>query len=61
MFAVFSNARTTVNAQKDGFKDSFNTAFRAGAVMGFALSLGIAVMYATMASFSTVFVSDGVL
>lgn len=54
--ACFSNARTTVNAQKDGFKDSFNTAFRAGAVMGFALTgLGIAVMYATMTSFRSMF------
>eukprot|EP01035_Chromulina_nebulosa_P017235 gene17235-22761_t len=27
--AVFSNVRTTINAQKDGYKDCFNTAFRA--------------------------------
>ena len=47
--AVYSNARTTVNAANEGYetyKHSFNTAFRAGAVMGFALTgLGIAVMY----------------
>ncbi len=54
--AVFSNARTTVNAQKEGFQESFNTAFRAGAVMGFALTgLGIMVMYGTMVGFSTIF------
>lgn len=47
--AVYSNVRTTLNAQKDGFKDCFNTAFRAGAVMGFALSgLGIIVLYITL-------------
>ena len=44
--AVFSNVRTTINAQKGGYKECFNTAFRAGSVMGFALSgLGILVLY----------------
>lgn len=38
MVAVFSNARTTVSAMgKDPWKNSFNTAFTAGSVMGFAL------------------------
>jgi len=47
--AVFSNVRTTINAQKEGFKECFNTAFRAGAVMGFALNgLGLLVLYVTM-------------
>jgi len=47
--AVFSNVRTTINAQKEGFKECFNTAFRAGAVMGFALNgLGLMVLYITM-------------
>jgi Na+/H+-translocating membrane pyrophosphatase len=47
--AVYSNARTTVNAQREGFKDCFNTAFRAGAVMGFALNgLGLLVLYILM-------------
>lgn len=32
--AVFSNVRTTVSAQKPGWTECFNTAFRAGAVMG---------------------------
>ncbi len=54
--AVFSNVRTTINAQKDGFKDCFNTAFRAGAVMGFALTgLGIAVLYGTLLIFRAQF------
>lgn len=32
--AVYSNVRTTVSAQKPGWTECFNTAFRAGAVMG---------------------------
>ena len=32
--AVYSNVRTTVAAQKQGWTECFNTAFRAGAVMG---------------------------
>ena len=38
--ATFSNARTTIQAVlpgEDGWTGSFNTAFRAGGVMGFAL------------------------
>ena len=47
--AVFSNVRTTINAQKEGYKECFNTAFRAGSVMGFALTgLGILVLYITL-------------
>lgn len=47
--AVFSNVRTTISAQKKGWKDCFNTAFRAGGVMGFALTgLGILVLYAAL-------------
>ena len=47
--AVYSNVRTTINAQKPGFQDCFNTAFRAGAVMGFALNgLGLVVLYITL-------------
>ena len=52
--AVFSNARTTVSAQKSGWTACFNTAFRAGAVMGFALcGLGILMLYVTMLVFRT--------
>jgi Na+/H+-translocating membrane pyrophosphatase len=50
--AVFSNVRTTINAKKEGYKECFNTAFRAGSVMGFALTgLGILVLYFTLLCF----------
>jgi inorganic pyrophosphatase len=50
--AVYSNVRTTVSAQKAGWTDCFNTAFRAGAVMGFALcGLGIIMLYSTLLAF----------
>ena len=50
--AVYSNVRTTVSAQKPGWTECFNTAFRAGAVMGFALcGLGILMLYGTMLVF----------
>ncbi len=57
--AVFSNARTTINCVKGGYKDGFNTAFRAGAVMGFALTgLGILVMYITMCGYRVMYDKD---
>jgi len=46
MVAVFSNARTTISAIPDGAEGwtaSFNTAFRAGSVMGFSLC-GLALL-----------------
>lgn len=47
--AVFSNVRTTLAAQQSGWTHCFNTAFRAGAVMGFALcGLGMLMLYVTM-------------
>jgi len=50
--AVFSNVRTTVAAQKSGWTACFNTAFRAGAVMGFGLcGLGILMLYCTAEAF----------
>jgi len=50
--AVYSNVRTTISAQKSGWTECFNTAFRAGAVMGFALcGMGIFMLYATMLVF----------
>jgi H+-translocating diphosphatase len=50
--AVYSNVRTTVSAQSPGYTACFNTAFRAGAVMGFALcGLGIIILYVTMLFF----------
>jgi len=50
--AVYSNVRTTISAQKTGWTACFNTAFRAGAVMGFALcGLGIFMLYVTLLAF----------
>lgn len=50
--AVYSNVRTTVSAQQSGWKLCFNTAFRAGAVMGFALcGLGIFMLYVSLLAF----------
>ena len=49
--AVFSNVRTTIGCQQ-GFKEGFNTAFRGGGVMGFALTgAGLLVLYLTMLVF----------
>lgn len=57
MVAVYSNARTTVSAMKEGargWRDSFNTAFRAGAVMGFGLSsMALLVLFILIKSFET--------
>mmetsp|Transcript_7222 Transcript_7222/g.9387 ORF Transcript_7222/g.9387 Transcript_7222/m.9387 type:complete len:746 (+) Transcript_7222:89-2326(+) len=50
--AVYSNVRTTISAQKPGWTACFNTAFRAGAVMGFALcAAGLLMLYVTMLLF----------
>jgi H(+)-translocating pyrophosphatase len=50
--AVYSNVRTTISAQKPGWTACFNTAFRAGAVMGFALcGLGMLMLYLTCLCF----------
>jgi inorganic pyrophosphatase len=57
--AVFSNVRTTINAQKEGYEHCFNTAFRAGSVMGFALTgLGIIVLYLTLLCYRLQFETD---
>ncbi|CEG49818.1 v-type h()-translocating pyrophosphatase [Plasmopara halstedii] len=57
MVAVYSNARTTVSAMKEGargWRDSFNTAFRAGAVMGFGLSsMALLVLFILIKAFET--------
>ena len=48
------DVRTTISAQKPGWTSCFNTAFRAGAVMGFALcGLGMLMLYVTMLVFRT--------
>ena len=50
--AVYSNVRTTISAQKSGWTSCFNTAFRAGAVMGFALcGMGMLMLYFSMLLF----------
>ena len=50
--AVYSNVRTTISAQKSGWTECFNCAFRAGAVMGFALcGCGLLMLYITMLAF----------
>jgi len=54
--AVYSNVRTTISAQKAGWSDCFNVAFRAGGVMGFVLcSLGIAVLYIALLCYKLYF------
>ena len=60
MIAVFTNARCTMSATLTpdalGWKESFNSAFRGGAVMGFALSgSGLLVMYFLMCVYLTAF------
>lgn len=58
--AVYSNVRTTISAQKPGWTDCFNTAFRAGAVMGFALcGMGMAMLYITMLCFRIKYTGEG--
>mmetsp|Transcript_4914 Transcript_4914/g.7282 ORF Transcript_4914/g.7282 Transcript_4914/m.7282 type:complete len:754 (-) Transcript_4914:478-2739(-) len=54
--AVYSNVRTTISAQKPGWKECFNVAFRAGAVTGFALcGFGILILYITMLIYREVY------
>jgi len=60
MVAVYSNARTTVCAcetpDSAAWKGSFNCAFRAGGVMGYALSgLGLLVLYLLMGFYAASF------
>ena len=60
MIAVFTNARCTMSAAQTpdstAWKESFNSAFRGGAVMGFALSgLGLLVMYFLMCIYVSAF------
>jgi len=61
--AVFSNARTTVSAMNPSnpWTHSFNTAFRAGGVMGFALcGLGVLMLYIICVFFNSVYHFDDV-
>jgi H+-translocating diphosphatase len=62
MVAVYSNARTTISAQKDnedGWTAAFNTAFRAGGVMGYSLvSISMMVLFVLIIIFRALF-SEG--
>jgi H+-translocating diphosphatase len=58
MVAVYSNVRTTKSAMnaKTGWTDSFNTAFRAGGVMGFSLcGLALLVLFCVIQVCKAVF------
>ena len=59
MVAVNSNARCTVSANKigaDGWRESFNAAFRAGSVMGFSLcGVSLIVLYILCLFYKTAF------
>eukprot|EP00928_Gymnodinium_smaydae_P034441 TRINITY_DN243_c0_g1_i5.p1 TRINITY_DN243_c0_g1~~TRINITY_DN243_c0_g1_i5.p1 ORF type:complete len:771 (-),score=202.74 TRINITY_DN243_c0_g1_i5:177-2489(-) len=58
MIATYSNARTTLAAKNaaDGYTLAFNTAFRGGGVMGFALcSIGVFVLWVLLTLFKLVF------
>jgi len=61
--AVYSNARTAVSAyhadSREGYRGAFETAFRAGAVMGFALTgLGLLMLYLTLLGYSSIYEQD---
>jgi inorganic pyrophosphatase len=61
--AVFANARCAMSAAKakeeEAWKSSFNTAFQAGSVMGFALcGLALGMLFILINLFSTVFDMD---
>ena len=62
MIAVFSNARTTIEATReadDVLTKPFNCAFRAGAVMGFALcALGTSVLLGILLVYKDIFGDD---
>ncbi|CAJ1367954.1 unnamed protein product, partial [Effrenium voratum] len=56
MIATYSNARTTLACANSGFTLGFNTAFRGGAVMGYALcSLGVLVLWILLTVFRKVY------
>jgi len=62
MVAVYSNARTTVSAMKEGaagWTESFNTAFRAGGVMGYCLtSAALFVLFLIIMIFESIYTID---
>jgi len=63
MVAVFSNARTTVSAKKEGeegWRAAFNVAFRAGGVMGYSLcALSLMTLYCLCLFFRHIFETNG--
>jgi H(+)-translocating pyrophosphatase len=60
--AVFSNVRTTIGAQKGGYVEAFNAAFRGGGVVGVSLTgLGLLGLYTTLLFFKTFGQDDATL
>merc|ERR1719329_1190006 len=63
MVAVFSNARTTVSAKKEGeegWRSAFNCAFRAGGVMGYSLcALSLMILYLLCLMYRSMMQTDG--
>ena len=58
--AVFSNTRTTIRAMTGGYAKSFQTAFKAGMVVGFSLtSIGVLMLLVTILIFKAFFGDDG--
>ncbi|CAK9088064.1 Pyrophosphate-energized vacuolar membrane proton pump (Pyrophosphate-energized inorganic pyrophosphatase) (H(+)-PPase) [Durusdinium trenchii] len=56
MIATFSNARTTLACAHKGYTEGFNTAFRGGSVMGYALcSLGVFVLWVLLTFYRKVY------
>lgn len=56
MVATYSNARTTLACAHHGYTLGFNTAFRGGAVMGYALcSLGVLVLWVLLAIYRKIY------
>ncbi|CAN0275264.1 unnamed protein product, partial [Hapterophycus canaliculatus] len=57
--AVYSNVRTTIGAQQSGWAPAFNVAFRAGSVMGFALTgMAVLVLYIALWGYRQYFGDD---
>lgn len=56
---MYSNVRTTIGAQRSGWSEAFNVAFRAGSVMGFALTgMAVLVLYIALWGFRKHFSDD---
>ncbi|CAE7515422.1 unnamed protein product [Symbiodinium natans] len=56
MVATYSNARTTLACAYSGYTLGFNTAFRGGSVMGYALcSLGVLILWALLSFYRTIY------